>query len=51
MRKVMGMTKHEVIFPGDLKLTVEDGTTLKEVMNDAGINFDFPCGGRGRCGK
>ncbi|HZK25118.1 MAG TPA: ASKHA domain-containing protein [Oscillospiraceae bacterium] len=45
------MTKHEVLFPGDLRLAVEDGTTLKEIMNDAGINFDFPCGGRGRCGK
>ncbi|NLZ92983.1 MAG: 2Fe-2S iron-sulfur cluster binding domain-containing protein, partial [Firmicutes bacterium] len=45
------MSKHNVIFPGGLQLQVEDGATLKEVMNDAGINFDFPCGGRGRCGK
>jgi uncharacterized 2Fe-2S/4Fe-4S cluster protein (DUF4445 family) len=47
----MFMSKHNVIFPGGLQLQVEDGATLKEVMNDAGINFDFPCGGRGRCGK
>ena len=45
------MTKHAVSFPGGIQLEVEAGTTLKEVMNDAGINFDFPCGGRGRCGK
>ncbi|HZK24061.1 MAG TPA: ASKHA domain-containing protein [Oscillospiraceae bacterium] len=45
------MTKHSVSFPGGLQLEVETGATLKEVMNDAGINFDFPCGGRGRCGK
>ena len=45
------MSKHSVLFPGGIALQVEDGITLKEVMNDAGINFDFPCGGRGRCGK
>ncbi|HHX74976.1 MAG TPA: DUF4445 domain-containing protein [Firmicutes bacterium] len=45
------MNKHTVTFPGGLTFTVTAGTTLKEIMNDAGINFDFPCGGRGRCGK
>ncbi|NLN07867.1 MAG: DUF4445 domain-containing protein [Firmicutes bacterium] len=45
------MRKHTVTFPGGQRLTVAAGTTLKEIMNAAGINFDFPCGGRGRCGK
>ncbi|NLM45581.1 MAG: DUF4445 domain-containing protein [Firmicutes bacterium] len=45
------MSKYNVTFPGGLRLTVAAGTTLKEIMNKAGINFDFPCGGRGRCGK
>ena len=45
------MSKHSVLFPGGMNVEAEAGITLKEVMNDAGVNFDFPCGGRGKCGK
>ncbi|MCR3921860.1 MAG: ASKHA domain-containing protein [Firmicutes bacterium] len=45
------MIKHKILFPGDMQVEVEAGVTLKDVMNDVGINFDFPCGGRGKCGK
>jgi uncharacterized 2Fe-2S/4Fe-4S cluster protein (DUF4445 family) len=43
---------HKVVFqPGDVLVEVAEGSTLKEVMNDAGLEFDFLCGGRGTCGK
>lgn len=46
------MNFHNVVFqPGDVLLEVPEGKTLKEAMNDAGLEFDFPCGGRGTCGK
>lgn len=46
------MNYHRVVFqPGDVLLEVPEGKTLKEAMNDAGLEFDFPCGGRGTCGK
>ncbi|AFM41747.1 putative metal-binding protein [Desulfosporosinus acidiphilus SJ4] len=37
--------------PQDVLVDVAEGRTLKEAMNDAGLVFDFPCGGRGTCGK
>ena len=45
------MTKYKVSFSGGTTVEAPAQATLKEVMNNAGINFDFPCGGRGRCGK
>lgn len=46
------MNYHKVVFqPGDVLVEVAEGSTLKEAMNDAGLEFDFLCGGRGTCGK
>lgn len=46
------MNYHKVIFqPGDVLVEVAEGSTLKEAMNEAGLEFDFLCGGRGTCGK
>ena len=46
------MNYHQVVFqPGDVSLEVQEGNTIKEAMNDAGLEFDFLCGGRGTCGK
>ena len=46
------MNYYNVVFrPGELTVEVADGRTIKEVMNDAGLEFDFLCGGRGTCGK
>ena len=46
------MQYHKVFFqPGDVLVEVAEGSTLKEAMNDAGLEFDFLCGGRGTCGK
>lgn len=46
------MKYHKVVFqPGDVLVEVAEGSTLKEAMNDAGLEFDFLCGGRGTCGK
>lgn len=46
------MRRHRVVFqPGDREAYVPSGVTLKEAMDMAGIPFDFPCGGRGKCGK
>lgn len=46
------MKFHKVVFqPGDVLVDVAEGSTLKEAMNDTGLEFDFLCGGRGTCGK
>ncbi len=46
------MKYHKVVFqPGNVLVEAADGSTLKEVMNEAGLEFDFLCGGRGTCGK
>lgn len=46
------MNYHKVVFqPGDILVEVAEGSTLKEGINDAGLEFDFLCGGRGTCGK
>ena len=39
------------LYPLNKDIEVAVGTPLKKAMYDAGIDFDFPCGGRGRCGK
>ncbi|MFZ5644758.1 MAG: ASKHA domain-containing protein [Bacillota bacterium] len=46
------MKSHKVIFqPGDLEVEAAAGSTIMETMLAAGIGADFPCGGRGKCGK
>jgi len=46
------LNNYKVVFqPGDVMVEVAEGRTLKEVINDAGLEFDFLCGGRGTCGK
>jgi len=46
------LPKYKVIFqPGDLEIEVESGSTIMEALDKAGIIADFPCGGRGQCGK
>jgi uncharacterized 2Fe-2S/4Fe-4S cluster protein (DUF4445 family) len=46
------MKNYKVEFlPVGTIFTAEKGTALKDVINKAGIDFDFPCGGRGKCGK
>lgn len=39
------------VYPQGVKVTTEEGKTLKDVFLAAGIPFDFPCGGLGKCGK
>jgi len=46
------LKSYKVIFqPGDLEVEVLAGSTIMEAMDKAGIDADFPCGGRGKCGK
>lgn len=46
------MKSYQVIFqPGNLKTEVYEGSTIMEAMDGAGIDYDFPCGGNGKCGK
>lgn len=46
------MKKCKVNFnPGDQFVDVPKGTILMKAIRDSGIDFDFPCGGVGRCGK
>lgn len=46
------MPGYKVVFqPGHLEVEVGPGSTIMEALDRAGINADFPCGGRGKCGK
>ncbi|WP_347489133.1 ASKHA domain-containing protein [Desulfoscipio sp. XC116] len=46
------MKEYTVVFqPGDAAVEVSAASTIMEAMDKAGIDFDFPCGGRGKCGK
>ncbi|MDW7650481.1 MAG: ASKHA domain-containing protein [Bacillota bacterium] len=46
------MNNHKVRFlPEGKQVDAAEGMILKDVINEVGINFDFPCGGRGTCGK
>ena len=38
-------------YPMNKEIEIPVGTTLKKAMDIAELDFDFPCGGRGRCGK
>lgn len=35
----------------NLTVDVAEGSTMMEAINQAGLEFDFPCGGRQLCGK
>ena len=46
------MKRHKVTFlPDELTIEVPEGSTLMDAMHQAGIYFDFPCGGGKKCGK
>ena len=37
--------------PDKKNITVNEGTTILEALESAGIKIDTPCGGKGTCGK
>ncbi|MEL7565556.1 MAG: ASKHA domain-containing protein [Dehalobacterium sp.] len=37
--------------PANLTVDTAEGSTIMEAINQAGLEFDFPCGGRQVCGK
>ncbi|OAA82884.1 Na(+)-translocating NADH-quinone reductase subunit F [Clostridium ljungdahlii] len=46
------MNNYIVTFkPENRRISVCEGTTLKEAITAEGLDFDFPCGGMGTCGK
>ncbi|RQD77208.1 MAG: ferredoxin, partial [Candidatus Syntrophonatronum acetioxidans] len=46
------MEKVKVTFePSGREISVPQGSTLKEAIMEAGLEFEFPCGGRGKCKK
>lgn len=46
------MNNYKITFePGGHEIVAPEGITLKELIAAAGLDFDFPCGGRGTCGK
>lgn len=50
--EVLAMNNYRVTFePNGEEIVVSSGSILKEVIATAGLDFDFPCGGRGTCGK
>jgi len=49
---VKNCKNYKVTFqPTNEEIEIPAGTPLKKAMDIAGLNFDYPCGGRGRCGK
>nr|DAD54094.1 TPA_exp: ferredoxin [Clostridium autoethanogenum DSM 10061] len=46
------MNNYTVTFKSENRtISVCEGTTLKEAITAEGLDFDFPCGGMGTCGK
>ncbi|MGQ9557754.1 MAG: ASKHA domain-containing protein [Desulfurispora sp.] len=44
--------KHTLtLLPGNRKLTAPAGVRLLELLREAGVRLETPCGGRGLCGK
>ncbi len=39
-----------VVTPLDIKIVLNDGETLHDGLNRAGIHIETPCGGTGVCG-
>ena len=42
---------HLRVLPNDVTLMADAGTTILAVLQQAGLQPDAPCGGRGTCGK
>lgn len=40
-----------VKFSDGTEINTEEGTKLSDAIKNAGLLFDFPCGGKGTCGK
>lgn len=46
------LANYKIIFqPGDVTVEAVEGSTIMEAIHAAGVGFDFPCGGSGKCGK
>src|SRR4030042_4426052 len=46
------MVKHRVVFlPDNIEVEVEEGTTLLEAAEKAGVYINSLCGGQGLCGE
>lgn len=46
------LNQHVITFlPEGNKIPLNDGKTLKDAITEGGLHFDFPCGGKGTCGK
>ncbi len=48
----MSTPEHKVLFkPSEIKVLVKDNATIKDAIEIAGLNLEFPCGGIGTCGR
>ncbi len=46
------MKLHKVVFePLNDEILIPEGSTIKEAIDKIDVDFDFPCSGRGSCGK
>lgn len=46
------MNLHKIVFlPAGRQAEVDEGSSLMQVMNELGVESEFVCGGKGRCGK
>ncbi|AOT71007.1 ASKHA domain-containing protein [Geosporobacter ferrireducens] len=46
------MKKYRITFqPTGQSIEVHEGTTVMKAIREAGIDYDFPCGGARKCGK
>lgn len=46
------MKTYKVVFkPFNDEILMPEGSTIKEAIIKSGVDFDFPCGGIGNCGK
>ncbi len=44
-------TYHITLRPSGNRIEVEAGTLLSDAIDQAGLEFNLPCGGQGRCGR
>jgi uncharacterized 2Fe-2S/4Fe-4S cluster protein (DUF4445 family) len=50
--EVLFMNNYIITFkPVNQKVSISEGSTLKDAIVKSGLDFDFPCGGIGKCGK
>ena len=46
------MIRYTITFyPGKHQILIPEGNTVKDAIRAAGMDFEFPCGGEGLCGK